>query len=164
MGIAPASCATSSLWCLPTTDCSVMSQWLLAPACWSDSALGWQQLASQNLTLPAASVPLPPTDAQIEAVQASSDPGAAADALAQSLSNQAVLSTDASVNATVIPTYADSLILNPFSGLNLPGLFPTFCGAGSVQLVTGIDNCTLALLTVGGIAGLIGLVAFMGRR
>lgn len=96
MGIAPASCA-SSIWCAPKTDCSNALQWAANPGCWGDTATGWAQLASQTVALPAPSVPAAPTDAQIAIVQASADPGAAAAALAQSLSDQAVLDTQANI-------------------------------------------------------------------
>ena len=102
----------------------------------------------------APSVPTAPTQAQLDAVANASDPGTAAAALAQSLSDQAVTETQANINASVqsLPDYTTTLA--------------PFCGEGSTQWIAGLDNCTLlefAAVALG-VLLLLGFVNNRGRR
>jgi hypothetical protein len=113
-----------------------------------------QLAACTGLAAPA--VPGVPTQAQLDSVGASSDPGTAAATLAQSLSDQAVATTQAANQAAVAAT--------PDTPYSVPLSTVPFCGDGSVQWITGIDNCTLLEILAAG-AGLIWLFSEMkGRR
>jgi len=108
-----------------------------------------------------AAVVTAPTTAQVNACATAADPTACANNLVQSITNQAVTQTQANVQAAVNATPD-----NPYYGLDVPTIAP-FCGAGSTQWITGIDNCTLLEIAAAGIVGLIVLGAIgaaKGRR
>jgi hypothetical protein len=127
--------------------CNWMPNWLLSPAEQTSCAVGLAPVA----------VPPVPTQAQLDAVAAASDPGAAAAALTQQLSNQAVTQTQANTQAAV-----DASPSNIY--LTFPAPAP-FCGDGSSQWVSGIDNCTLLEVVGAVVVGLIILGSMKaGRR
>ena len=126
------------------------------PFCWSDSFAAWQTaLAQQNavMTIPAPAVPGPPTQAQLDTCAAAADPGTCAAALAQSLSDASVTGTQAILMdwATGIPSTTGTLGTTPF------------CGTGSTQWISGLDNCTL-LEIAAAIAGVLLVINLSGAK
>jgi hypothetical protein len=79
------------------------------------------------LNLPTAG-PDAPTQAQLDTVAASPDPGSAAQDLVDQLAATALTNTQAAITAANPPPA-------PIS--------PPFCGTGSTQWISGIDNCVL---------------------
>jgi hypothetical protein len=128
----------------PDTGQAVLCTWsnpsgLFNAACWGYGTL-WGPTATLNL--PTAG-PDAPTQAQLDTVAASDDPGAAAQSLADTLAETALTNTQAAINAANPP---------PPSG---PA---PFCGTGSTQWIAGIDNC---VLLIGGAAVSIFLLSFL---
>ena len=113
--------------------------------CWDYSFSAWQQAAelgaNLNTITVAPTTPAAPSQAQLDAC---SDPSLTADqasacasSLSQSLSNAALAQTQANINAAAQDA--------PPVGTDTP-----FCGTGSNQWISGIDNCVLlGLVAVG---------------
>jgi len=114
-----------------TIDCDSWSN-IFNATCWGFGTTGL------NVTAPA--VAPAPTQAQLDTVAASSDPGTSASALVQNLTN-----------AAVTQTQANNAAANPVS----------FCGPGSNQWISGIDNC---VLIAGIVVGWVVLNSMSGRR
>lgn len=104
-------------------------------ACWGYGSL-YGPTAALNVTAPAP--PAVTTEAQLDEVQASDDPTAAANALIQSLINQGILQTQANNAAANPPPPAPA----PAAAAAAAA---AFCGTGSTQWISGLDNCTLLL-------------------
>ncbi len=87
-------------------------------------------------------VPPAPTQAQLDAVAASADPGAAAAALVQQLSNQAVTQTQANTQAAV-----DATPDNPYLTINPPAnpTLPSFSIPSWVWIGLGVVGGILVL-------------------
>ncbi len=82
-----------------SADCSQLGPWLLNSSCWTNSLSQWKALAAGQFPLPPApAVPPAPTQAQLDAVAASPDPGAAASDLVQTLTDQAVTGSQSSLS------------------------------------------------------------------
>ena len=107
------------------------------------------------LSVPAPATVPPPTQAQLDAVSASPNPGVAANQLVQTLANEAV--TQSQANIATVNDVAPYVLPTP------PTPAAPLCGTGSTQWVSGIDNCVL--LGIGG-AGflLLILMSSRGRR
>lgn len=84
--------------------------------------------------------PSAPTQAQLDAVAASSDPGAAAAALVQQLSNEAVTQTQANTQAAV-----DATPDNPYFTLNLPASPSGFTIPSWAWIALGVTGGILIL-------------------
>jgi len=108
-------------------------------------------MACEGMVAPA--VPNAPTQAQLTACQNSADPATCANDLVQTLTNQAVTETQTAIDTAVGNT--------PSSPDSVP-----FCGDGSTQWISGIDNCTLLEWVALGVAGLwiFSMIAPKGRR
>lgn len=134
---------------------------------WCNNMPSWLMTGNQLAVCTAGTpvVPSAPTQAQLAAVANSADPGTAASVLAQTLSNQAVTDSQAA-NAAAVAATAGS----PYPTLGLPsvpGVTTPFCGDGSIQMISGIDNCTLLIgagLTVLGVFAFAEISAAKGRR
>ena len=100
-------------------------------------------------------LPFASTQAQLDAVSASPNPGVAANQLVQTLANEAV--TQSQANIATVNDVAPYVLPTP------PTPAAPLCGTGSTQWVSGIDNCVL--LGIGG-AGflLLILMSSRGRR
>jgi hypothetical protein len=107
-----------------------------------------QAMVCAGMSAPA--VPNVPTQAQLDAVSTSSDPSAAASALVQSLTNDATTETQQQIQAGVNAV--------PDSPYSVPVSVTPFCGSGSTQWISGIDNC---VLLAGGAIGVLGLMALI---
>ena len=147
----------------------------------------WLLTSAQLLSctaLPATSQAPTPSAADTTAVAASSNPGAAAQTLVNTLATQTCLSGQIyvpSVSGCVDDVDAASAFATLDANLGAPNAVsdplsyfedvlagtPTatpFCGSGSVQWIAGIDNC---VLLVGGavvLAVVIGSMSKSGRR
>jgi hypothetical protein len=131
-----------------TTDanaqiCSNDFEYATTPGCWAYSLASWDQLASADVNT-AATITMPPappaaTQAQIDTCTAAADPGTCAAALVQSLSNDQVSAAQAAINA-------NAQTAPPVSPAPTP-----FCGTGSDQWISGIDNCVLLGVSAVGI-------------
>jgi hypothetical protein len=144
--------------------CNYMPTWVMTSG---------QQTACIVGSSPAAVTP-PPTASQLAATQAAIDqcaPGDdacvqnAANALTQQLTNQAVTQTQQNTQSAVEATDTTSGAVNLLANSGLPGISTPFCGAGSNQLISGLDNCTL-LEIAGAVIGVIVLLSLLpkGRR
>jgi hypothetical protein len=140
-----------------TVDCSQMSSWILNSGCWQYSPSTWAQLSSfaanETATLVPPAVPTAPSTAQVNACATADDPTACANALIQSLTNTAVSQTQANINAAAqtAPPVSDPTT-------------PPFCGEGSTQWISGIDNCTLLEIVGAIVVGAIVLGSLKGNR
>jgi hypothetical protein len=125
--------------------CSNTAYYALVGDCWDYSFSAWQQAAELGANVTAIMVPptpvAPPSQAQLDTC---SDPSLTADqasacasSLAQSLANAALAQTQANINAAA-------------QGAPPVGSDTPFCGTGSNQWISGIDNCVLlGLVAIG---------------
>ena len=133
--------------------CSNYAYYAITTDCWDYAYSAWQQAAELGANLNAITVapttPAAPSQAQFDAC---SDPSLTADqasacasSLSQSLSNAALTQTQANIN-----TAAQNA---PPVGTDTP-----FCGTGSNQWISGIDNCVLLGVVAIGVLVLVAKV------
>jgi hypothetical protein len=106
-------------------DCDSWSN-LFNGTCWGyGAAVNTIEGGQASITLPPPGVPAAPTQAQLDQVAASSNPGQAAEDLTQTLTNQAITQTQQNITAANPPdTTPDcSGLLSPFI---MPGCGKTF--------------------------------------
>jgi hypothetical protein len=122
-----------------TVDCNQTLPYILNSGCWQYSPATWAQLNSFSANAAAVmvppAVPPAPTQTQLDTCAdpslSSADAAACANALVSSLAAQAETQTQANINAaaqTAPPVSQPS---------------PPFCGDGSTQWISGVDNCVL---------------------
>lgn len=162
MGVVhPADCDTgNNPFCTSATDCSVAWMWALAPQCWTTSLSDWQALAAlPQPPPPLVTVPAAPTQAQLNQVAASPDPGAAAQALANQLAADATNATivnSQQQNTVFMSNLSDLLAQQQPQNSDTPDCSGFFAFLNSACApTTGISIPYWVWLLVGGVGAVI---------
>jgi hypothetical protein len=123
--------------------CSTDGYYQITPNCWGYSQAAWlqaYQVVSGASTLPAPVPVAAPTQAQLDAVAASPDPGTAATALTQSLSNASVAATQTQDTAwaATVPSAPVPAAVSLIPGLNVStSLLLLLAGGGLLLFYVG---------------------------